>query len=43
MKTRFFKYILPALSLALTVNLTSCVGDLDVSPIDPNIDVCQLC
>ena len=39
MKTRFFKYILPALSLALTDNLTSCVGDLDVSPIDPNIDV----
>ena len=39
MNARFFKYILPALSLALVMNLSSCVGDLDVSPIDPNINV----
>lgn len=39
MNARFFKYILPALSLALVMNLSSCVGDLDVSPIDPNLNV----
>lgn len=39
MNTRFFKYIVPVLSLALTLNLTSCLGDLDVTPIDPNMDV----
>lgn len=38
MKTKFYKYI-PVLLLALTTHLVSCVGDLDVKPIDPNVDV----
>ena len=36
MNTKFFKYIIPALSLVFSVNFTSCLGDLDVTPIDPN-------
>ncbi|MEG2331537.1 MAG: RagB/SusD family nutrient uptake outer membrane protein, partial [Bacteroides sp.] len=39
MNTKIFKHIIPALSLALMMNFTSCIGDLDVSPIDPNLDV----
>ncbi len=39
MNTKFIKYILPAFLLVLTINMTSCLGDLDVTPIDPNIDV----
>lgn len=39
MNTRFIKYMLPGLILVLTMNLTSCLGDLDVTPIDPNIDI----
>ena len=35
MKIRMFKSIIPAAALALTVSLTSCVGDLDVDPINP--------
>ena len=35
MNTKFFKYIIPALSLVFSVNFTSCLGDLDVTPIDP--------
>ena len=35
MKIRMFKSIIPAAALALTVGLTSCVGDLDVDPINP--------
>ena len=31
------KYIIPAAALALTVGMTSCTGDLDVDPIDPNL------
>ena len=31
-----FKYILPVAALALTAGLSSCVGDLDVTPIDPS-------
>lgn len=38
MKTKIFKYIIPVLSLVLTMQLSSCVGDLDVTPIDPNLD-----
>ena len=30
-----FKYILPAAAVMLAAGLTSCVGDLDVTPIDP--------
>lgn len=39
MNTKFIKYIIPGLILVLTMNMTSCLGDLDVTPIDPNIDV----
>ena len=39
MNTTFIKYILPVLSLVFTLNMTSCIGDLDVDPIDPNLDV----
>lgn len=39
MNTQIFKQIIPALSLTVMMNLTSCVGDLDVTPIDPNLDV----
>ena len=39
MNTKIFKYIIPTLSLAFMMNFTSCIGDLDVSPIDPNLDV----
>ena len=31
------KYILPLSAVALTLGVTSCVGDLDVTPIDPNV------
>ena len=30
------KYILATLALIATCSLSSCVGDLDVTPIDPN-------
>lgn len=39
MNTKYFKYIIPTVSLALAMNLSSCLGDLDVTPIDPNINV----
>ncbi|WP_456102880.1 RagB/SusD family nutrient uptake outer membrane protein [Prevotella sp.] len=32
-----FKYIFSASALLLSLGLTSCVGDLDVKPIDPNL------
>ena len=31
-----FKYILPVAAITLTAGLSSCVGDLDVTPIDPS-------
>ncbi|MCR4995138.1 MAG: RagB/SusD family nutrient uptake outer membrane protein [Bacteroidales bacterium] len=31
-----FKYILPVAAVTLTAGLSSCVGDLDVEPIDPS-------
>lgn len=34
-----FKTILPAAALVLSMGMTSCVGDLDVTPIDPNLDL----
>ena len=34
---KFFKYIVPAAALLLTAGFTSCVGDLDVEPIDPGL------
>ena len=39
MNTKIFKYIIPVLSLAFAMNFTSCVNDLDVTPIDPNLNV----
>lgn len=32
----FIKYIVPSAAVAFTLGLTSCAGDLDVTPIDPN-------
>ncbi|MDL2221577.1 RagB/SusD family nutrient uptake outer membrane protein [Parabacteroides sp. OttesenSCG-928-N08] len=37
MKRNTFKTILFALSVSLTMSFTSCVGDLDVKPIDPSV------
>ena len=34
---KIFKHTLPAATLALTLGMTSCVNDLDVTPIDPNL------
>lgn len=34
----YFKF-LPAAALALCLGMTSCVGDLDVTPIDPNLEL----
>ena len=33
-----FKYIFSAAALLLSVGFTSCTGDLDVKPIDPNLN-----
>ena len=35
MRFNFFKYILSVAALTMTAGLTSCVGDLDVTPNDP--------
>lgn len=35
MKTRILKSMIPAAALALALNFSSCVGDLDVTPINP--------
>ncbi len=37
MNIRYFKTIAPAAALLLTVGLSSCTGDLDVTPINPNL------
>lgn len=37
MKFRYLKTLLPVASLALALSVTSCVGDLDVEPINPNL------
>jgi len=34
---KIFKYIVPALLLMLSAGAVSCTGDLDVTPIDPNL------
>ena len=36
---KYFKAIIPAVALVLSMGMTSCVGDLDVTPIDPNLDL----
>ena len=33
-----FKYTLPTAALALALGMTSCTKDLDVTPLDPNMD-----
>ena len=33
-----FKYMFSAAALLLSVGLSSCTGDLDVKPIDPNLN-----
>ncbi len=35
---RIMKHMLPAAALTLLVGMTSCTKDLDVTPIDPNLD-----
>lgn len=37
MKYKFLKYILPVTALTLVLNLSSCVGDLNMEPIDPSV------
>ncbi len=36
MNLRYFKNMLPVAAIALTAGLSSCTGDLDVTPIDPS-------
>ncbi|MBP5770410.1 MAG: RagB/SusD family nutrient uptake outer membrane protein [Bacteroidaceae bacterium] len=36
MNFKLFKHILPATAVVLSAGLSSCVGDLDVTPIDPS-------
>lgn len=36
---KYIKTLLPVAALALTMGMTSCTGDLDVTPIDPNLDL----
>jgi starch-binding outer membrane protein, SusD/RagB family len=36
---KYIKNIVPAAALALSMGMTSCTGDLDVTPIDPNLDL----
>ncbi len=35
---KYIKHIVPVAFLALTMGTTSCTGDLDVTPINPNLD-----
>lgn len=37
MQLKYFKTIIPAAALALSMSVSSCVGDLDATPIDPNV------
>lgn len=37
MQFNYLKSIIPAASLFLTLGLSSCIGDLDVTPIDPSV------
>lgn len=39
MITKYLKYIAPAAALVLSLGTTSCVGDLDVEPIDPSTNM----
>ena len=37
MKYKFLKYILPVTALTLVLGFSSCVGDLNMEPIDPSV------
>lgn len=37
MNFKYFKNIVPAAALTLAMGMSSCTGDLDVTPIDPNL------
>jgi hypothetical protein len=37
MKLKYFKSIVPAVVVVISLSVTSCVNDLNVTPIDPNI------
>lgn len=39
MKFRYFKSLIPAATLMLAVGVTSCMNELDISPINPQVDV----
>ena len=39
MITKYIKHILPVAAIALTCGMSSCVGDLDVTPIDPSTNM----
>lgn len=39
MNFKYFKYIVPVAALSLALGLGSCVGDLDVTPIDPSTNM----
>lgn len=39
MITKYFKKLLPAAALAMVFGMSSCVGDLDVTPIDPSTNM----
>ncbi|MCD8264288.1 MAG: RagB/SusD family nutrient uptake outer membrane protein [Tannerellaceae bacterium] len=38
MNTKLIKYIFPVILLCMAFQLSSCIGNLDVKPIDPNFD-----
>lgn len=35
---QYIKKFIPAAALVLSMGMTSCINDLDVEPIDPNLD-----
>ncbi|NDV56972.1 RagB/SusD family nutrient uptake outer membrane protein [Bacteroides sp. 519] len=39
MKLRYLKSIIPAVSLALMLGMTSCADELNIKPIDPSVDL----
>jgi hypothetical protein len=39
MKLKYFKSIIPAVSLTFMLSMASCVNDLDISPIDPSVNL----
>ncbi|KAA6310751.1 RagB/SusD family nutrient uptake outer membrane protein, partial [termite gut metagenome] len=39
MKLSYFKSMIPAMSFAFMVSMASCANDLDISPIDPSVNL----